>query len=201
MPFAHLRPRRAPGARRRPALLLGAAALAAAGAAALPSAASAAPNIVPGATYTMVPTHTTPSVKFLEVPNASGAAGVGIVQNRISGTTQPHQRFRITQAGTTGGRPYFRIRPTHVSGMCLDVEGASMFNNARVIQFPCVTGNRNQHFFLDAIFPGATIHTVTARHSGLRFDIAGASKGAGAPLQQFADNGGTHQRFLLTRVG
>ena len=85
--------------------------------------------------------------------------------------------------------------------MCFDVEGASPFNNARVVQFPCITGNRNQHFFLDAIFPGATIHTITPRHSGLRLDIFGASTAAGAPLQQFADNGGANQRFLLTQVG
>ena len=85
--------------------------------------------------------------------------------------------------------------------MCFDVAGASLFNSAPVIQFPCISGNRNQQFFLDAIFPGATIHTITPRHSGLRLDIAGASTAAGAPLQQFGDNGGANQRFLLTRVG
>jgi Ricin-type beta-trefoil lectin domain len=118
----------------------------------------------------------------------------------LSGT-QAHQRFRITQAGTTGGRPYFRIRPTHVSNMCFDVEGASLNDGARVVQFPCISGNRNQQFFLDAIFPGATIHTITPRHSGKRLDIFGASTASGAGLQQFTDTGGRNQRFLLTKVG
>jgi hypothetical protein len=85
--------------------------------------------------------------------------------------------------------------------MCFDVEGASVFNGAAVNQFPCISGNRNQQFFLDAIFPGATIHQITPRHSGLRLDIAGASTAAGAPLVQFAPTGGHNQEFLLTKVG
>jgi hypothetical protein len=169
------------------------------GAVALPSAASAAPNVVSGATYTMVPSHTSGSIKFLNVSGASTSAGARIVQG--SSGSQAHQRFRITQAGTTGGRPYFRIRPTHVSNMCFDVEGASLNDGARVNQFPCISGNRNQQFFLDAIFPGATIHTITPRHSGKRLDVIGASTALGAGLQQFTDNGGRNQRFLLTRVG
>ena len=152
----------------------------------------------------MVPTHTNGAIKFLTVQNASTSAGARIIQDSsgFSGT-QAHQRFRITQAGTTGGRPYFRIRPMHINNtnMCFDVEGASTLDGARVVQFNCVSGNRNQQFFLDAIFPGATIHTITPRHSLKRLDIFGASTAAGAGLQQFTDNGGANQRFLLTKVG
>ena len=183
---------------------MAAAAVTALGAAALPGAASAAPNLEPGATYTMVPSHTSGTIKFLTVQGASTSAGAPIIQDSsgFSGT-QAHQRFRITQAGTTGGRPYFRIRPTHISNnnMCFDVEGASPFDGARVVQFPCISGNRNQQFFFDAIFPGSTIHTITPRHSLKRLDIFGASTAAGAGLQQFTDNGGANQRFLLTKVG
>jgi hypothetical protein len=186
---------------RRPAFLAAAAAVAI-GAAALPSAASAAPNIVDGGTYRIVPGHNNPATKTLEVPGASTANGVQIVQNRspLTGSTA-HQRFRVTKAGETGGRPYFRIRSTHVANKCFDVEGASVFNNARVVQFSCITGNRNQHFFLDSIFPGSTIHTITPRHSGLRLDITGASTGVGAGLQQFQDTGGRNQQFLFQLVG
>ena len=191
--------------RRGTAALIAAAAVTALSAAALPAAASAAPNLQPGATYTMVPSHTSGTIKFLTVQGASTFAGAPIIQDSsgFSGT-QAHQRFRITQAGTTGGRPYFRIRPTHISNndMCFDVEGASPFDGARVVQFPCISGNRNQQFFFDAIFPGSTIHTITPRHSSLkRLDIFGASTAAGAGLQQFTDNGGANQRFLLTKVG
>ena len=176
-------------------------AAAAVGAVALPGAANAAP-IVSGATYTMVPSHTSGAVKFLTVRGASTASGARIVQDRSPlGGTQAHQRFRITHAGTAGTRPYFRIRPTHANNMCFDVEGASLFDNARVNQFTCISGNRNQQFFFDPIFPGSDIHTITPRHSGKRLDIAGASTAAGAALQQFTDNGGRNQRFLLTKVG
>jgi hypothetical protein len=181
------------------AALAAALAVSAVAAVALPSAASADPNVVNGATYTIVPTHTSGTIKFLTVSGASTSAGARIVQG--SSPTQAHQRFRITQAGTTGGRPYFRIRPTHVSNMCFDVEAASLDNGARVNQFPCISGNRNQQFFLDGIFTGSTIHTITPRHSGKRLDVINASTAVGAGLQQFTNNGGRNQQFLLTRVG
>ena len=166
----------------------------------LPNAASAAPNVVSGETYTMVPSHTSGAVKFLTVRNGSTASSARIIQDRSgSNGTLAHQKFRITRAGSTSaGRPYFRIRPTHANNMCFDVEGASLNDGARVIQFPCISGNRNQQFFFDAIFPGSDIHTITPRHSGKRLDIAGASTAAGAQLVQFGDNGGRNQRFLLT---
>ena len=181
-------------------LAAAAAAVVAAGVA-LPSAASAAPNVVSGETYTMVPSHTSGAVKFLTVRNGSTASGARIVQDRsgLNGTLGapevPHHRG---PAAPPPGAPYFRIRPTHATNMCFDVEGASLDNGARVIQFPCVSGNRNQQFFFDAIFPGSDIHTITPRHSGKRLDIAGASTAAGAQLVQFDDNGGRNQRFLLT---
>ena len=134
-------------------------------------------------------------------PQRLTASSARIVQDRsgLNGTLA-HQRFRITRAGSLAGRPYFRIRPTHATSMCFDVQGASIDNGARVIQFPCVSGNRNQQFFFDAIFPGSDIHTITPRHSGKRLDIAGASTAAGAQLVQFDDNGGRNQRFLLAIV-
>ena len=183
--------------------LLATAAAAAIGAAALPSAASAEPNVVDGGIYRIVPTHNNPASKTLEVPGASTANSVQIIQNTtpLSGSTA-HQRFRVTPAGTTGGRPYFRIRSTHVANKCLDVQGGSILNSAKIIQFDCISGNRNQHFFLDTIFPGSTVHTITARHSALLLDIQGASTAAGAGLIQFQDNGGgRNQRFLFQRVG
>lgn len=198
----------APRTRRRSAALMAAAAVAALGATALPSVASAVPDVVSGATYNIVPDHTSGAMKALEVQNASTSAGARIVQNHLN-SSRIHQRFTITQAGSTGGgRPYFRIRDAHVTGMCFDVEGASLASGARVIQFPCISGNRNQQFFLDSIlpgfgpiFPGGTTHWITPRHSGLKLDVVGASTVVGAELQQFVENGGRNQLFMLRRVG
>jgi hypothetical protein len=81
----------------------------------------------------MVPSHTSGAVKFLTVRNGSTASGARIIQDRSGPNgTLAHQKFQITRAGSTGGRPYFRIRPTHASNMCFDVEGASLDNGALV---------------------------------------------------------------------
>jgi len=124
--------------------LLATAAAVAIGAAALPSAASAEPNVVDGGIYRIVPTHNNPASKTLEVPGASTANSGQIIQNTtpLFGSTA-HQRFRVTPAGTTGSRPYFRIRSTHVANKCFDVQGGSIFNSAKIIQFDCISGNRN----------------------------------------------------------
>ena len=135
--------------------LLATAAAVAIGAAALPSAASAEPNVVDGGIYRIVPTHNNPASKTLEVPGASTANSVQIIQNTtpLFGSTA-HQRFRVTQAGTTGGRPYFRIRSTHVANKCLDVQGGSILNSAKIIQFDCISGNRNPALLPEHDLPG-----------------------------------------------
>ncbi len=186
---------RALNAHRR-AMVAGVAASAAVGATALPGTASAAPNLVSGATYELRPAHTTAPPMLLEVLGRSSSPGTSIIQNvRATSGTGEEQRFVIRQAGTTSsGRPYFRVRPSYNSNLCLDAN-----SDGRVRTGTCTPGVRSQQLYFDSV-NGSVVHMITVRGTGQVLDVAGASEFAGAPLIQFGSNGQPNQRFVLTRV-
>ena len=196
-PVAPATPR--PRRRRHPALAIAAVATVAA---ALPGAASAAPNVVSGATYIIEPAHSFWTV----TASASGEMNRRVSQERRQGGgggAGAHQKFTVTQAGTTGGRPYFRIRPTNNTGACFDVEGASPFDGARIQTWPCISGRRNQHFFFDSTSGpnnGYRTHKITVRHSEMVIDVIGGSKAEGTGLHQYPNLGLPNQRFNLYKT-
>jgi hypothetical protein len=101
----------------------------------------------------------------------------------------------VRQAGTTStGRPYFRVRPSYNSNLCLDAN-----SDGRVRTGTCTSGVRSQQLFFDSI-NGSTVHEITVRGSGQVLDVEGASEFAGARLLQFPSNGQPNQRFVLRRV-
>ncbi|MGN9783115.1 ThuA domain-containing protein [Nonomuraea sp. ZG12] len=84
------------------------------------------------------------SGKCLDVPNGSTEAGVQLLQwtcHPASEGHQIHQRFHPVAAGEG-----WKIS-SEVSGLCLDVEGVSQADNAKVVQWTC-TDTDNQKFRL-----------------------------------------------------
>src|SRR5689334_3398596 len=62
-----------------------------------------------------------------------------------NGRPLPNQKFTFTSTG--GG--YYRITPTHATGSCLDVNGASTADGANVQLWQWLNGN-NQQWYLQA---------------------------------------------------
>jgi hypothetical protein len=99
------------------------------------------------------------------------------------------------QGLVTGQRVH--LRAAH-SLKCLDVDGASPYNGARVNQWDC-WGGANQTFTATVQPNGAWV--FTALHSGKCLEIAGYSYSNGAPLQQNDCSGGYNQQFWVLYSG
>ena len=80
------------------------------------------------------------------------------------------------------------------SGKCLDVEGISTADGARVQQWE-YWGGQNQQFKLEHV--GAGWYRIVARHSGKCLDVRGVSPADGAQVQQWPWHGGDNQRWRL----
>jgi hypothetical protein len=129
----------------------------------------------------------------LDVTQASQDNGALISQFPFHGG--PNQQFRIELLQSDPNDPFsYRIVANH-SGKVFDVEGASLANGARVIQWDW-HGGLNQQFelFKD---PGANGYIFRAMHSGKVLDISGASLDQGALLIQWDNHFGPNQRFRL----
>lgn len=91
----------------------------------------------------------------------------------------------------------YRIAARH-SGKCIDVGGASLDDQAAVIQWDC-HGGANQRWRLDPIGDG--YYRITAGHSGKLLDVAGESVSDAAPITQHGAHGGVSQQWRLDPVG
>jgi hypothetical protein len=92
---------------------------------------------------------------------------------------------------------FYQVVAQH-SGKCMDVAGASLSDNTRIIQWSCNGGN-NQQFYLTPMNDGT--YTISARHSGKCVDVSGASTENGAAIIQWACHGGDNQRFYVQDWG
>ena len=73
------------------------------------------------------------------------------------------------------------------SGKCLDVNGASLDDFARVIQWDCHDGANQQWRFEPA---GDGYYVLVARHSGKALDVIGESVENAAPIVQYTRSTG-----------
>jgi hypothetical protein len=80
------------------------------------------------------------------------------------------------------------------SGLCIDVDGGSTVNNARIIQWTC-NGAANQIFQLNLV--SGKVYRLIATHSGRCVDVTSASTADGAGLIQYTCGSGNNQRFNL----
>jgi hypothetical protein len=134
---------------------------------------------------------------------------LGVQSNRcvgpIGGSTASNVRLEIeTCTGTANqrwrpesvGSGFFRLH-NELSGLCMDVSGASPFLGAAVIQFTCNTG-ANQQWAITDVAGGSEV--LTARHSGQVLDVTGQGTAAGTLLEQWASNGGANQHFGMNEA-
>jgi hypothetical protein len=116
----------------------------------------------------------------LELPGSATTNGNQLAQSACTGAAA--QRFTFTSVeGTTD---QYTIA-TNVSGVCVDVNGASTADNATIIRWTCNTGN-NQRFRLTPVTISGTDRTVNVQavHSGKCVVPAGGSSSGGTGLVQ-----------------
>ncbi|MCB0112170.1 MAG: RICIN domain-containing protein, partial [Caldilineaceae bacterium] len=82
------------------------------------------------------------------------------------------------------------------SNLCVDVNGGSTSNGARIIQWSCHTGN-NQKWRVETV---GTHYRLTAVHSNKVIDVYGGSTRAGAKLIQWSWHSGTNQQWTIRAV-
>lgn len=105
---------------------------------------------------------------------------------------QPNQAMQFVHAGTEAGRNYFQIRTERG---CLDVEAASFSNGAKIQQYTCIPGQRNQHWFIDLMWGGTYAYQV--RHSGKCLDVPSGTTQTWpiVQMQQYTCNFTSAQNF------
>lgn len=102
----------------------------------------------------------------------------------------------LTAVGTGSASAYVDVReikPNHVSGKCLDIQGGSKANGAGLVQYDC-TGQDNQKFVFTKI---GGLYEIKAKHSNRCLDVQGGSTGS-AQIIQYDCTGAKNQRFALS---
>lgn len=89
----------------------------------------------------------------------------------------------------------YTLNPVHNSGKCLDIQGGSTANGARLVQYAC-HGGANQRFRFVRI-TGSFYNIRPVHVSGKCLEVAGASTADRARIVQFACDNGTQQMFRL----
>jgi galactose oxidase len=85
---------------------------------------------------------------------------------------------------------YYQLKSVS-NAMCADVEGRSLVDDARVIQFGCSAGS-NQRFYFRSL--SASTYQLSAQHSARCIRSAGGSASSGAGIvQDFCARSGTEQ--------
>ena len=95
----------------------------------------------------------------------------------------------------------FVIKPRHslANNMCLDVEGASKLDGARLIQWTCLNQS-NQRFNLQATDSG--YQKIVGVGSGKCLDVKDGGTADYTPVQQWGCHANAyHQQFLLRSTG
>jgi len=144
-------------------------------------------SLDPTASYTMVGVQ---SNRCVGPVGGSTASGVRLEIETCTGMAI--QRFRPEAMGSG----FFRMR-NELSGLCIDVSGASPFLGAPIIQFACGTGT-NQQWLVSDVTGGS--ERLTARHSGQVLDVTGQGTAPGTLLEQWSSNGGANQHFFMNEA-
>lgn len=136
----------------------------------------------PAFTSTAVAQH---SGKCVDAVNATAANQLR--QNTCSGSSAQSWRFEPLGVNT------YRIANAG-SGLCVDVDGGSTANNAKIIQWTC-NGAANQTFQLSLV--SGKVYRLVSVSSGKCVDVTSASTADGATLIQYTCGSGTNQQFNL----
>ncbi|UXH79412.1 RICIN domain-containing protein [Roseateles amylovorans] len=122
----------------------------------------------------------------------------GQALKQMSCNAQPEQLLLLYPQSTTAGVArgllpigQFSFRSA-LSGLCLDVDGASTADGARAVQTACASGD-SQRFDLSVAADGR--YRLQNLRSGKLIDVATGGVDSGLAIQQWVDNGGANQHF------
>lgn len=160
-------------------------AVASLGALTLATSAQAAPQVDPGAWYSLISWR---SKKAVEVTGASTTPGAAVAQRTADGAT--NQQFQLVGVG--GG--YYEVRARH-SGLVLSIATTT----GSLATQATSTGAATQQFSIAAGSSGRI--KLVNRASGKALQVVGASKADGARLEQAADTNANHQQLTLVVQG
>ena len=134
------------------------------------------------------------SGQCLDVPGASTAANIQLVQNPCTG--QPAQRLRVLPVS---GQPQVATLRTH-AGLCLATRAGETANGTAVVQTACSNGSE-QRFRLEGLAASTTDFQIRHLASGRCVDVTWGSTSPGALVRIYdcrqPPNVG-YQRWTLT---
>lgn len=110
----------------------------------------------------------------LEVPGASSAAGVQLVQSPCSGRAEQTFRFQVVDAAAQ----FFTLHATH-SGLCLGANGSSAADGVALMQQACAPGSATQQVRLERMAPTGNRFRVRGISTNRCVDVAGNSTRSG----------------------
>lgn len=119
--------------------------------------------------------------KCLDIQGASTADTVSLIQFTCL-ANHPNQTFEARPVANVDG--YYELRPSSAPSKCLDVEGVSKQDGARIQQFSCLGGTNQQWFFYPVNGSPGRFYIIS-RNSGKAMDVPGASHANGAVLTQY----------------
>jgi len=136
------------------------------------------------------------SRRCITVHGASTGNGATIDQYSCVG--QANQRWRVLVIAVVSNKlSYTAYLIAENSGKCMDVQGGSTANGAKVIQWSC-NSRKNQIFNVQLLADGNVL--IRPFHSNKCLDVEGAATGNNVRLIQWKCNYTNNQRFTRIRA-
>lgn len=126
------------------------------------------------------------ALRFLSVAAVSAAAVAGGMSTGAQAAGSPEAKAPAVEHNRV-------VQIKTFTGKCLDVEGASRADRARLIQYRCHNGANQKFQIMNAGGGRVAIKTFANKY----FDVEGASQADRAQIIQYRWNGGANQRFRL----
>ena len=141
---------------------------------------------------------TSPTEDLVQLPDTP-ITGQSFSTVALSRSVTTYVLSGVAYTGFVGfdARSYYELVNVQ-SGLMLDVEGASMADSARVIQWYENDGPGQQWALVGL---GGGVYELVNRNSGLILDVAGGSVSDGAPIIQFHDHDASNQQWFVVDAG
>lgn len=113
----------------------------------------------------------------LEVPGASTAANLQLVQNTCNGRQEQSFRFQVVNAA----QQVFNIQASH-SNLCLATSGSASADGIALVQVACATGDPHQQFRLEKLAPTGQRFRIRGIGSSRCIDVANSDTRVNRPV-------------------